>query len=85
MRIQEKTEATATCAKMTEERSVNGGCEVPVSAAAVSKRTRGYVLDGVKTHSVDSESSHAFSGGRLKFYKGEKYGFVFVELTDESS
>ena len=67
MRIQEKIEATATCAKMTEERSVNGGCEVP--AAAVSKRPRGYVLDGVKPQSVDPESSHA--GGRLKFYKGK--------------
>ncbi|KAK3932478.1 Protein hairless [Frankliniella fusca] len=73
MRIQEKIEASATCAKMTEEKSVNGVCEVP--AAAVSKRARGYVLDGVRPvrpRSIDPDTSHAFAGGRLKFFKDGK-------------
>lgn len=70
MRIQEKIEASATCAKMTEEKSVNGVCEVQVPAA-VSKRPRGYVLDGVRPHPAESDSSHAFAGGRLKFFKGK--------------
>ncbi|XP_034249952.1 protein hairless-like isoform X1 [Thrips palmi] len=73
MRIQEKIEASATCAKMTEEQSVNGVCEVQVPVpAAVSKRPRGYVLDGVRPHPAESDSSHAFAGGRLKFFKDGK-------------
>lgn len=76
MRIQEKTEASATCAKMTEERSVNGVCEGP--AAAVSKRARGYVLDGVRPHPVDSDSSHAFAGGRLRFFKGKLEHYLLL-------
>lgn len=68
MRIQEKIEASATCAKMTEEKSVNGVCEVP--AATVSKRGRGYVLDGVKPYPVEQDTPHA--GGRLAIFKDGK-------------
>lgn len=67
MRVQEKS--SASCAKMTEERSLNGGPEIP------SGSKRGFSLgDTEGTQSTNSSSTEtdrtSFGGGRLKFFKG---------------
>ncbi|PSN40601.1 hypothetical protein C0J52_10359 [Blattella germanica] len=70
MRVQEK--ASASCAKMTEERSMNG--DVP------SDSKRGFGLgnaDGAQspnlTATTDSDRSCSIAGGRLKFFKDGKF------------
>ncbi|XP_049778315.1 protein hairless [Schistocerca cancellata] len=71
MRVQENS--FASCAKMTEERSVNGGPDIP------SGSKRGYSagdIDG--TQSPNSSTSEAdkscgIAGGRLKFFKDGKF------------
>jgi hypothetical protein len=67
MRVQEK--ASASCAKMTEERSMNG--DVPSG----SKRGFGHgSVDGAQspnlTATADPDRSCSIGGGRLKFFKG---------------
>jgi len=67
MRVQEK--ASASCAKMTEERSMNG--DVPSG----SKRGFGHGnADGAQspnlTATADPDRSCSIAGGRLKFFKG---------------
>ncbi|XP_069672499.1 protein hairless [Periplaneta americana] len=70
MRVQEKV--SASCAKMTEERSMNG--DVP------SGSKRGFGLgnaDGAQspnlTATADSDRSCSIAGGRLKFFKDGKF------------
>ncbi|KAJ9589900.1 hypothetical protein L9F63_016961 [Diploptera punctata] len=70
MRVQEK--ASASCAKMTEERSING--DVP------SGSKRGFALgnaDGAQspnlTATTDTDRSSSSGGGRLKFFKDGKF------------
>ncbi|XP_063221939.1 uncharacterized protein LOC134530746 [Bacillus rossius redtenbacheri] len=72
MRVQEKS--YASCAKMTEERSMNGGPDGP------SENKRGFGLsnaDGTQspnlTASVDNDKTNAVGGGRLKFFKDGKF------------
>ena len=67
MRVQEN--ATASCAKMTEERSMNG--DVPCG----SKRGFGHGnVDGAQSPNLtatgDPDRSCSIAGGRLKFFKG---------------
>jgi hypothetical protein len=67
MRVQEK--ASASCAKMTEERSMNG--DVPSG----SKKGFGHGnADGAQspnlTSPADPDRSCSIAGGRLKFFKG---------------
>nr|CAD7401556.1 unnamed protein product [Timema poppensis] len=72
MRVQEKS--SASCAKMTEERSVNGGLDGP------SESNRGFALanaDGSQspnlTGIVDNDKSNSVAAGRLKFFKDGKF------------
>ena len=76
MRVQEK--ASASCAKMTEERSING--DVPSSSK------RGFGLrnaDGAQspnlTTTADPDRSCLVGGGRLKFFKGKLQHLIKIQ------
>jgi len=70
MRIQEK-QGSATCAKMTEEKGINGGPDIPLA------NKRACAFDNVKPRSpsyhssTDPDGSTLIAGGRLKFFKGK--------------
>lgn len=77
MRVQEK--ASASCAKMTEERNLNGSSnKVPSSG---SKKTFGLNLDESKSNasSLETDRSCSIAGGRLKFFKGKLLIYTWLK------
>lgn len=76
MRIQETT-ASATCAKMTEEKSMNGDLLSAVKREFCTDNTNGPASPNL-TSSSDSECPSSVAGGRLKFFKGKYKKTIFV-------
>lgn len=71
MRIQEIT-ASATCAKMTEEKSMNGDLSSGMKREFCMDNTNGPTSPNL-TSSSDSECPNSVGGGRLKFFKDGKF------------
>lgn len=68
MRIYEKNLVNTTCAKMTEEKSMNGDISSGIKKEFVSESTNGPSSPNL---TGESDSSSSVGGGRLKFFKGK--------------
>lgn len=76
MRIQE-IKATATCAKMTEEKSLNGDLSSGIKREFGTDNTNGPSSPNLTSPS-DSECANTVGGGRLKFFKGTDYLYYYT-------
>lgn len=75
MRVQEI--ASASCAKMTEEKNLNGSSKLPSG----SKKPFGINSDELKNAaSLEVDRSCSIAGGRLKFFKGKFFQLLFMKI-----